>query len=172
VQLEYLWALLNSPVANAYAYSYLGKRDVLVGTMREMPIPVASEHDIGRVSARVRSYLSHVGQLQSRTRGRSEEHQARQSLLGIDAEILRLYELSPKLERQLLDIFVGPQRTGVPFRFDRYYPEDFEPWLHLHEFLSEEFQNSQALKLLESHKSFDQPEVTEALRRATEDFEE
>ena len=37
--LETLWALLNSPVANAYTFSHLGKRDNIVGDVRKMPLP-------------------------------------------------------------------------------------------------------------------------------------
>ena len=40
--IETLWALLNSPVANAYAYSHLGKRDNIVGDIRKIPIPKVS----------------------------------------------------------------------------------------------------------------------------------
>lgn len=172
VPLEYLWAILNSPLANAYAFSYLGKRDVLVGAMRKMPIPFASEHDMVRIAAQAQTYLTHAKKLLSKTSNGFEDPLARRSLLKVDAEVLRLYDLPPRLERQLLDLFARHQRTGVPFRFDRFYPEGFEPWLHLHEFLSEEFRNTQASMLLESHKSFAQPEVSEALRRATEDFGE
>ena len=39
-------------------------------------------------------------------------------MLRVDAEVLRLYELPPKLERQLLDLFAGWPRLGVPFSFD------------------------------------------------------
>ena len=39
VALETLWALLNGPVANAYAYSHLGKRDNIVGDIRKLPLP-------------------------------------------------------------------------------------------------------------------------------------
>ena len=34
-------------------------------------------------------------------------------LFSIDAEILRLYDLPPKLERQLLDFFAGHQRKDL-----------------------------------------------------------
>src|SRR5258707_272691 len=37
--IETLWAVLNSPVANAYAYSHLGKRDNIVGDIRNIPLP-------------------------------------------------------------------------------------------------------------------------------------
>jgi hypothetical protein len=164
--IEYLWALLNSPLANAYAFSYLGKRDVLVGTMRKMPIPCASSNEMETIAEMVSNYLHSV-----RCRG-GESPLARERLLKIDAEVLRLYDLPPKLERQVLDLFAGEQRAGVPFPFTGYFPKDFEPWLHLHEYLSDAFQNSSAKAVLASHRTFDAPEVAEALRRATEDFEE
>lgn len=34
-----LWGILNSPVANAYAFSVSSKRDVEAGQMRDLPIP-------------------------------------------------------------------------------------------------------------------------------------
>ena len=34
-----LWALLNSPIANAYVFSHLGKRDNIVGEIRKIPLP-------------------------------------------------------------------------------------------------------------------------------------
>ena len=106
------------------------------------------------------------------TIARAGIRQLRSIALHLDSLILDLYDLPPRLERGLLDLFAGNNRVGVPFQLDRYFPEDFEPLLHLHEYLSEEFQNSQASALLKSHKTFSQPEVSEALRRATEDFEE
>ena len=36
-------------------------------------------------------------------------------MLQIDAEVLRLYDLPPRLERQILDLFAGWERQGVPF---------------------------------------------------------
>jgi len=172
VPLEYLWALLNSPLANAYAFSHLAKRDVLVGTMREMPAPFASDEDMRRVAAFAERYIEDVKGLEAPLAKAFDDHVARASLLNLDAEVLRLYDLQPRLERQLLDLFAGQQRAGVPFPFDRYFPEDFQPCLHLHEYLSEGFKNSQASALHKSHRTFDAPEVGEALRRATEDFGE
>lgn len=43
--IETLWALLNSPVANAYAYSHLGKRDNIVGDIRKIPMPKMSSFE-------------------------------------------------------------------------------------------------------------------------------
>lgn len=170
--LEFLWALLNSPIGNAFAFRDSGRRETRVETLREMPVPEVSRRQVAFITDLASELIEGASSHLQRDRRSSESREERCQLLALDAEILRLYDLPPRLERELLDCFAGHQREGVNADFDRYYPEDFEPWLHLHEFLSEEFQNSQASKLLESHKSFDQPEVTEALRRATEDFEE
>ena len=63
-------------------------------------------------------------------------------LLSIDAEVMRLYDLPPKMEKRVLDLFQGSQRKGVDFRFDGYYPHGFESAIPLHEYLSEEYQRS------------------------------
>jgi len=43
---------------------------------------------------------------------------ARKLMLRIDAEVLRLYDLPPRSERQILDLFAGweTSRSAVPFR--------------------------------------------------------
>jgi hypothetical protein len=56
--------------------------------------------------------------------------------LSVDVEVLRLYELPPPLERELLDLFAGWPRVGVPFRFDGYFPPHFGDCLPLHDLLA------------------------------------
>ena len=170
--LEFLWALLNSPVANAYAFCHSTKTQTNVGALRKMPIPPASKADMNRIAKLARKFRQEATR-QSLISGEfGGNPKAKKHLLALDAEILRLYDLSPKLERELLDFFAGHERKGLGFAFDRYFPEDFEPYLHLHEYLSTAFRNSTAASLLKTHRTFDAPEVSEALRRATEDFEE
>jgi hypothetical protein len=53
----------------------------------------------------------------------------------VDAEVLRLYALPPKLERELLDTFDGVRRVGVPFEQTRYIPREFRDVATLDEFL-------------------------------------
>src|SRR6185437_14684373 len=55
--LEAIWGLCNSPLANAYAYATLGKRDILTGTMRRMPVPDVKAVDIQPLTKAVRHYL-------------------------------------------------------------------------------------------------------------------
>ena len=92
-------------------------------------------------------------------------------LLKIDAEILRLYDLPPRLEKQLLDFFAGEQRKGVDFEFDRYYPENFGSSIPLRMFISEEFQNASVEKVEKWVEDNRSPKVVKALERAAKAFE-
>ena len=62
--------------------------------------------------------------------------------MKIDAEVLRLYDLPPRLEKQLLDFFAGHERKGIDFKFHDYYPKEFNSYIPLRMYISEEFQNS------------------------------
>lgn len=132
--LEFLWAVSNSPLANAFAYTHLGKRDNLVGRIRHMPLPQPSKTDVSRIVAAARAFLKVVSpkvlgpQLSPET--------IRQRLLRMDAEVLRLYNLPPELERQVLDLFSGYQRSGVEISFESYYPQHFKEGISLNEFLA------------------------------------
>ena len=54
----------------------------------------------------------------------------------MDAEVLSLYDLPAKLERQLLDYFTGERRVGVPFEQTEYFPKGFEGAERLSELLA------------------------------------
>ncbi len=166
--LEFLWALCNSPFANGYAYTHLGKRDNLVGVLRRMPVPRASDTDMAVITDLARSYCAAVTGGLPESQGDYEP--ARKLLLQLDAEILRLYDLPPRYERGLLDLFSGWQRQGVPFEFDRYYPEDYEPCFPLHEYISESYQRSTAGFLRTQPRDEVPQELLRALRAATEAF--
>src|SRR6266404_3299425 len=134
--LESLWAICNSPFANAYSYSFSGKRDVLAGLIREMPVPDLHGFNPAALMEAVNAYLT-------ATRGQNPQSDSLQSLdqlkelhLRVDAEVLRLYNLPAQLERQLLNLFAGAKRRGVPFRQTRYFPEAFSDALTLQQLLS------------------------------------
>lgn len=168
IPLEYLWALLNSPLANAYVYAHSMKRDVLAGMMRNLPIPNATKSQTQYIAGQAQGYFELMNQpgLQSQT-----SHEiARSALLHLDAEVLHLYDLPPRLERELLDLFAGHQRAGVPFSFDRYYPEGFEPWFSLHEYLSQEYKSSTAGALRSRRQTTPPEELLAALHHAAEAF--
>jgi len=170
--LEYLWALCNSPLANAYAYTHSMKRDILASTVWEIPVPQPSPDQVGSLVEAVRAYFSVCDAFQGALLGGTDDARARDLLLGIDATILRMYDLPPRLERQLLDLFAGYQRQGVPFRFERYYPEGFRPWIPLRVYLSAEYARSTAGELRRQWKPVKSAAVLAALGCAVEAFSE
>ncbi len=170
IPLEFLWALCNSPFANAYISTHSDKRDVLVGTVRAMPTPRTTYVGMQRVVEAVRAYLDAVGS--SLEISTISESDLCELLKQVDAAVLRLYDMPPRLECQVLDLFAGWQRPGVPFDFKRYFPEDFEPCFPLHIYLSEDYQRSTADALRARYKPVTEPAILAALERAVEDFEE
>ncbi len=170
--LEYLWAILNSPIANAFSYTHSDKRHNLVGMIRKLPVPDASTADVNRVSGYVAEYLCTVAENDDGLSTPVNADVARDLMLQIDAEVLRLYDLPPRLERQILDRFAGWERQGVPFVLDRYYPDEYEPCFPLHEYLSSVYAASTAGHL----RNQTEPEIPtgmlHALREAAQAFEE
>ena len=100
------------------------------------------------------------------------EETIREALVRMDAAILKLYDLPPRLERQLLDLFEGVERKGVGCDFRGYYPEGLDAYVPLHELISEEYERSTLDAFLRRHKPTDSPEVLAALRGAAEAYAE
>jgi hypothetical protein len=124
--IETLWALLNSPVANAYAYSHLGKRDNIVGDIRRIPIPKMLSF-VG-VERAARAYLAAAS---SETASATMER----LLLRVDSEVLKLYSLPLDLEQRVLGLFSRTKRLGVPFKQTRYLPSELEGRIRFSDFL-------------------------------------
>jgi hypothetical protein len=124
--IETLWALLNSPVANAYAYSHLGKRDNIVGDIRKIPIPKMRSFE--GVERAARAYFAEAS-------SQTASAELERLLLRVDAEVLKLYSLPLDLEQRVLGLFSGRKRVGVPFKQTRYLPRELEGKIRLSEFL-------------------------------------
>ena len=152
ISLAVFWGLLNSPLANAYASCHSSKRDVLAGDMREMPVPNLAACDLAPLEKAVSEYLAAARALpptkpqpkkrttqQNKSTDQIELFQAEAEATAsdaaaehlkflhwrVDAEVLRLYNLSAKLERRLLDLFSGVRRRGVPFVQMEYFPKGY-----------------------------------------------
>lgn len=147
VSLISLWGILNSPVANSFAFSHLGKRHNLVGTMRLLPFPDWKEKDFGPLERLVQTYLA-AARLWSATKAEPPdedsmplfrntakkksqpylptEEDLRILHLRVDAEVMRLYDLPPEMEHTILNLFEGQERKGVPFTQIGYFPPGFE----------------------------------------------
>lgn len=148
--LEVISALLNSPVANAFLSSqYLLSRDNQIRHLNKIPIPRFSQSQIEQITSLVKNYRFY--RLQWLNHPEQEQHfeiLCRDSLYRIDAEVLKAYDLPPRLERDLLNHFNGHKRPG-PIHFTRYYPADFRPAIPWHLYISEEFKASSAQRTLE-----------------------
>ena len=150
--LTVLWAILNSPLANAFAYCHSSKRHVLVGDLGQMPVPDFTACDLVPLEKAVSDYLTAARAIPS-AKPRPTKRSAQQSQTShqielfkgeaeatvsdaeserlkflhwrIDAEVLRLYSLPLKQERRLLDLFSGVRRRGVPFVQTEYFPKGY-----------------------------------------------
>ena len=170
--LEVLWAILNSPLANAYIYCYGTKRIIGVRRILSFPIPNMNANDLYFLSDLVQDYFKIFQLKRGILQPEIDTKEANQKMVAIDAEVMRLYDLPPRLERQVLDLFNGWQRKGVDFKFERYFPKDFESWIPLHEYLSEEYKRSTVSFVSKWVEDVRSPEIIKALEIATEAFKE
>ncbi|MBX3407853.1 MAG: N-6 DNA methylase [Phycisphaeraceae bacterium] len=115
-----LWAVLLSPVAGAYAYSWSSKRQTQVNEWQEFPLPAPTTAQKGEIEAAAATYLKLAVPPRAFTLTPRDEPAIKRALLDLDAAVLRLYNLPPTLERQLLDIFDGVERPGVGCTFRGY----------------------------------------------------
>lgn len=183
----YLWAVMNSPVANAFAFCHLLKRNIQVGTMRRLPVPERSlshESTIEHAAARYRELAiakaaatpgsgDLFNQKTMPTAPAPTNADVLAALLTMDAAVLRAYDLPPRLERQLLDLFTGVERKGVGLdgpdgrsTFPGYYPPGFTSALPLHMLISERFDRAAADKTVERFRPGDSDYVREVLSAA------
>jgi len=121
-----LWALLNSPVANAYAFSHLSKRDNIVGDIRKIPIPVRNSFETVEIAA--------TAYLEAAWSGIGPATLQR-LLLRVDSEVLKLYSLPIEIEQSLLALFNRWERVGVPFTQTRYLPAELSSAMRFSDFL-------------------------------------
>ncbi len=139
VNVEVLAALLNSPIAAAFTYAHSFQRTIPKRAYQDIPIPGMSSDSVQVIYSLVHSYVEAL---------HKNKAEAKNILLKIDAEILKLYNLPPRLERKLLDIFWGQQRP-VPFEFTGYIPLEIDSWIPLHIYLSEQCRESTPRKIME-----------------------
>ncbi|MDR1305895.1 MAG: N-6 DNA methylase [Verrucomicrobiales bacterium] len=142
--LSFLWAILNSPITNAFSKAHTSKRQNLAGTIRKLPLPQPTNTQIKEIENAAQAYRQAC---LSRPSAKSRRHKTNAetdapTLPGLlpddvsppllrdlhwrmDAAVFRLYNLSPKLERRVLDYFSGHTRERVPFEQEEYLPRDF-----------------------------------------------
>lgn len=154
IGIELIAAILNSPLAQAFVYSHSTQRDIPKRVYSLIPIPKNLQSVNTLIKALVKKYLKLEKQ---------HKEEAKKVLLQIDAEILKLYELPPKLERKLLDIFWGQQRC-VFCNFPGYIEPEIASWIPLHVYISEKFRKTTPEKILNNMPVIDDKEFIDYLK--------
>ena len=138
-----LCAILNSPVANAYIATHSPADRIRVSTVSAVPIPVEIPTVIDELVKRyMRIVAQSFGLFSSRAAERADE-----LLSQIDALILKAYDLSPRLEKQLLEYFRESERPTL-HEWSHWFPVGFTPFIPLHEYLSDEYSKAKKEQLL------------------------
>ena len=136
--IELIAAILNSPVANAYLWTFDTRENRKI-TVAKIPIPKIDANTSTQVTELVKAYITHRREwLSNPFKQETLKTVCGDLLAKIDAAILYAYDLPPRLERQLLDCFQGYQRPG-PVEFYEYYPREFKPFIPWHKYISEDF---------------------------------
>ena len=102
----------------------------------------------------------------------TRERAVKDALLRMDAEVLRLYDLPPRLERQLLDLFSGKQRPGVGCQFHGYFPPGFNAWIPLHQYISDEYRAAASDTTINRCEPAKSPDILAAVEATAELFNE
>ena len=169
---EFFWAVMNSPVANAFAATWPDKRQTLVKDWRKLPVPKSSPQRASAIVQAAKAFLALMLKVDEPMAAVPSNAEIRKALLRIDAEVLRLYDLPPRLERQLLDLFAGVERKGVGCAFLGYYPPDLDAFVPLHELISDDYARSLLGVFRARHRPERSGPILGALRRASETFAE
>lgn len=168
--LPVLWAVLNSPVANAYGYCTSGKQQTLVSEWRQFPMPRLTPEQSAAIESAAAAYLEAVEADEAVFMKPQSQQRIKRALLRLDAEVLRIYNLPPRLERMLLDLFTGIERKGVGCDFRGYYPPGFTSFLPLHFIISEDFARAAADVTIDRFQPGESAYVRDVLVTATEAF--
>jgi hypothetical protein len=132
---EALEAILNGPLTNAFLAEKASNQHFTNELLKQLPMPKRADYravvDAVQAYKRARAASDRVGLISIST------HDLLDSLLvEIDAQVLKVYDLPPRIERSLLEYFRGHEaerRTG--HGFVGWLPEDFTAYVPLHEYL-------------------------------------
>ncbi len=168
-----LAAVLNAPVACAFVALQENKRDIRKQTLLRVPLPQLSAVEIEALDRSVDHYRHIVDSIFDSSEWFNAEstlripssiaEEAKQTLLQIDALVLKGYNLPPRLERQLLDFFRDEKRP-VPFAFNAYFPASFSATIPLWLYISPEYKKCNVDYFLSHIPKITDPALIEALQ--------
>lgn len=132
--LEALEAILNAPLTNAFLTERASNQHFTNELMKLLPMP---KQPLGRVVEAVKRYRAACEAASGKLLGPvGDDEVLNRLLVEVDAEVLRAYDLPPRLERRLLEYFRGHEHERrVDHVFQGWLPEDFTAYVPLHEYL-------------------------------------
>ncbi len=135
VPAEAIEAILNSPLASAFIVESGSNQHLTNDQLRRLPLPKRGA--MAEIAKRARAYRAALSTLAKEAlHGPDAQAELNRLLVESDAEVLKAYDLPPRLERRLLELFRGQEhRRPVGHRFDGWIPEDFTAFIPLHEFI-------------------------------------
>lgn len=130
-----LEAILNGPLTNAFLTEHASNQHFTNELLKELPMPKL-DRLASIVSAVERYREARRTVSEGILRDASAEARLADLLVGVDAEVLKAYDLPPRLERQLLEFFRGYEdQRRVGHAFHGWLPQDFTACVPLHEYL-------------------------------------
>ena len=132
---EAIEAILNGPLANAFVTEHGSNQHFTNRLVKQVPLP--KRQSLENVVKAVKRYRESRGRRQEFDFASSQDDELKNKLLvEVDAEVLRAYDLPPRLERKLLEFFRGHENMRrVGHEFSGWMPEDFTAFVPLHEYL-------------------------------------
>jgi hypothetical protein len=175
--IEFFWAILNSPLANAYAYCNTMQKHIYDGLIAALPLPMRWETHVRPIVDAATSYLEAVKPPDGFALQADDNTVAREALLSMDAAVMRAYGLPVRFERAVLDLFRLPplrkaarRRKGVGCVFGDYYPADFKSLVPLYKYISASYRSSIVDTVARRIKPSESSVGTAALRAAARAF--
>lgn len=164
VPAEAIEAILNSPLASAFVVESGSNQHLTNDQLRKLPLP--KRGGFAGIANRAARYREALASARSRAlTDAAADGELDRLLVEVDAEVLKAYDLPPRLERRLLDFFRGyEQRRPVEHEFQGWLPHDFTAYIPLHEYLGPLIEQNRGSWALEVFTPAPEEEVV-ALKR-------
>lgn len=156
--LEALEAILNGPLANAFLTERATNQHFTNELLKLLPMP---KRALGRVVEAVKKYCSASAAAGAEAlRPAGSDDLLNRLLVEVDAEVLRAYDLPPRLEHRLLEFFRGHEHERrVDHPFHGWLPEEFTAYMPLHEYLGPLVERNRGAWALEAFTPAPEEEV-------------
>lgn len=159
VPTEAFEAILNGPMTNAFLTERASNQHFTNDLLKQLPMP--KRRGLDDVVEAARRYRE--ARLAARAYGLQPpgtDERLNRLLVEVDAQVLKAYDLPPRLERRLLEFFRGHERERrVDHTFEGWIPESFTAYIPLHEYLGPLVQQNRGPWALETFTPAPEEEV-------------